>query len=129
MEAVGVGDGEFGVASRRESEVGDHALAEPRAVDALAEGLDGAGHLTAGDGGKHGRLGQRPLVALAQGGVQEMDSGRPYGDPDLTGARYRVLGPLVGEVLGGAEGVQADGVHGAEPSCVGVHPPSDLKHA
>lgn len=112
VDAVDVGDGEFGVASGGEAEVGDHALAEPQGGHALAEGLDDPGDLAAGDGGQFGRPGQRTLLPLAQGGVQEVDACRSYGDTDLAGARCRVLGGLVGEVLGGAEGVQADGAHG-----------------
>ena len=37
VQAVGVGDGELGVAAGREAEVGDDALAEPGGVGALAE--------------------------------------------------------------------------------------------
>ncbi|BBC34302.1 hypothetical protein SGFS_055960 [Streptomyces graminofaciens] len=37
---------------------------------------------------------------------------RGDGDTDLAGARPGVLDLLIGEVLGRAEGVQADGVHG-----------------
>ncbi|GAA2293112.1 hypothetical protein GCM10010431_09110 [Streptomyces kunmingensis] len=36
-------------------------------------------------------------------------------DTDLAGAGFGVLGLLVGEVLGGAEGVESDGVHGGSP--------------
>ena len=41
-----------------------------------------------------------------------MDAGRGDGDPHLAGAGDGVFGPLVAKVLGGAEGVEADGVHG-----------------
>lgn len=37
--------------------------------------------------------------------------GRGDGHPDLPRAGFGVLCPLVDEVLGGAEGVQANGVH------------------
>ncbi|GDY75895.1 hypothetical protein SAV31267_053800 [Streptomyces avermitilis] len=60
MEAVGIGDGEFGVAAGGEAEVGDDALAEPVARDARAEGLDGAGDLAAGNRGQRGGLGAGP---------------------------------------------------------------------
>jgi hypothetical protein len=112
VQSSDFGDRQFGVAAGDEAEVGDDPLAEPQVRDALAQRLDDAGDLAAGDGGQEGRLGRRSLCALAQGGVQEVDTRRPYGDTDLAGARPGVLDLLVGEVLGRAEGVQADGVHG-----------------
>lgn len=113
VDAVDIGDGQFGVAAGREAEVGDHALAEPQRRDTLAEGLDDTGDLAAGDGGQGRGFGRGPSHALAQGGVEEVDSGRFHGDTDLARARQRVRDLFVGEVLGRAEGVQADGVHGA----------------
>ncbi|GGT20246.1 hypothetical protein GCM10010271_24160 [Streptomyces kurssanovii] len=92
--------------------MGDDALAEPGGVGALAEGLDDAGDLAAGDRRQfHGDRVRAPR-ALAQSGVEEMDTGGGDGDPYLAGAGYGVVGRLVGQVLRGAEGVQADGVHG-----------------
>ncbi len=81
----------------------------------LPEGLDDARDLAAGDRGQGGKLGRRALGALAQGGVQEVDARRADGDPDLARARPRVLDLFEGEVLGRAEGVQADGAHGVPP--------------
>lgn len=68
-------------------------------------------------------------MSLAQGGVQEVDSGRPYGDTDLAGAGQWVVGDLVGEVLGGAEGMQTDGVHEEELPVSSGAPLFDLKRA
>ncbi|GAA0668080.1 hypothetical protein GCM10009535_54940 [Streptomyces thermocarboxydovorans] len=78
---------------------------------ALAERVHDAGYLAAGDGRQLDRGGGGALVPLPQGGVQEVDARGPYGDADLAGARPGVLGLLVGEVPGRAEGVQSDGVH------------------
>lgn len=115
VELVGLGDGEFGVAAGGVADVGDDVPAEPVGVGALAERFDGAGDFAAGDGGQRGGSGVRAGHALAQGGVEQVYAGGADGDPDLAGPGDGVLDALVGEVLGGAEGVEADGVHGGLP--------------
>lgn len=130
MEPVRVGDGEFGVAAGRHAEVGDDALAEQVGVGALADGLDDAGDFAAGDRRQLHGDGERAPRALAQRGVEEMDTGGGDGDPYLAGAGYGVVGRLVRQVLGGAEGVQADGVHGVGSLVVGSSGPLfNLKRA
>lgn len=112
VQAGGLRDGQFGVAAGGEADVGDHALAEPGGVDSLAGRIDRAGHLAAGDRGQRRQFGERALEAAPDRGVQEVHAGRRDGDADLAWSRYRVRRLLVREVLGRAEGVQADGVHG-----------------
>ncbi|CAM5533062.1 hypothetical protein SFUMM280S_07028 [Streptomyces fumanus] len=111
MQAGGVGDGEFGVAAGGEAEVGDDALAEPVARGARAEGVDHARDLAAGDGGQDRRRGGRALVALAQGGVQQVDARRAGAsvlvDVDLRGAApleiARGVDRLAGAVISPAQ--------------------------
>ncbi|GGZ26991.1 hypothetical protein GCM10010343_62890 [Streptomyces avidinii] len=52
------------------------------------------------------------LDAPAEAGVEEVDTGGGDGDADLAGGGNGDVRVLVGEVLGGAEGVEADGAHG-----------------
>ncbi len=121
MQPSGVGDRQLGVPAGDEAEVGDDPPAEPLGRGVRAERVDHPGDLTAGHGRQLGRGRAGAAQALAQGRVEEVDPGRPDGDPDLAGTGHRVLDPLVREVLGGAEGVQSDGVHGGSPwgRCVG----------
>ena len=111
VQAGRVRHGQLGVPAGREADVRDHALAEPLRGHALPDGLDGSGDLAARHRGQRGQLRQRPLVALADRGVDEVDSRRGDGDTHLARRRPGVLDLLVREVLGGAEGVEADGVH------------------
>ncbi len=131
VEAFGVGDGEFGVAAGREAQVGHHPPAEPPPVHAVAERVHDPGDLPgrARSAGA-GRSGQRALMALPQGRVEQVHPGRGDRDPHLAGARDRVGDLLVGQVLGRAERVQADGVHGTPQGDGAVCPRlSDLKRA
>ncbi|ESU49179.1 hypothetical protein P376_2834 [Streptomyces sp. HCCB10043] len=124
MEPVGLGDGEFGVPAGRRADMGDDALAEQARVGALAQRLDGPGDLAAGDGGQVDGGREGACLPFPQDRVQEVHAGRGHGDPDLAGAGNGVLGPLVHEVLGGAEGVKAYGVHeGLHGSRSGGHGP------
>ena len=83
VQAVDVGDGEFGVASGREAEVGDDPPAEPvrgrrrRRGPRRCRRPHGRGWWAAGWGRARGP------GARAQGGVEEVDSGRGDGDTDL----------------------------------------------
>jgi hypothetical protein len=92
--------------------VGDDAAAQPGRVHAVAQRLDGARDLAAGDG-RQLREGERPhRDARAQAGVDEVHAGGRHGDPDLVVAWVGRAGLLEDEVPGGAERVKADGVHG-----------------
>jgi uncharacterized protein (DUF2237 family) len=93
--------------------VGDDAAPDPGCLRAVALRLDPARDLTAGDGGQAGEGAHRD--ARPQAGVDEVHAGGLDGDPDLSGAGLRGADLLVAEVLGGPEGVEADGVHGGHP--------------
>src|SRR6478609_5395540 len=86
----------------------------PRRVDPGAEGVDDPGDLAARDRGELGE-GERAARGLpaAQGRVEQVDAVRAHGDADLARAGHGVGHLLEHEVLGRAEGVQADGVHGS----------------
>jgi hypothetical protein len=92
-----------------------------------AERVDGAGDLAAGDGGQLGRRPGAADGALAQCGVDEVDPGGGDPDADLAGAGVGVVDLLVDQVLGRAEGVQADGVHGGLLALSRVAPACNLK--
>lgn len=130
VEPVGVGDGEFGITAGGRAEMGDDAVAEQSGVGGPAEHVDRSGDFPAGDGGQLGGGREGACHALTQGGVQEVHARRGDGDTDLAGAGYGVVGRLVREVLGGAEGVEADGVHGGLPGSTGCRgSASDLNSA
>jgi len=112
VQRVGVAHRELGVAAARRPEVGRHAPAQPALVGARAHRIDDAGHLAPRYGRKLGQR-QRPLRAPgADHRVDDMQPGRGDGDPHLAGAGHGVVDLLVAQVLGRAEGVQADGAHG-----------------
>ena len=113
LEGRGVGDGQFGVAAGCRAEMDGDAPAEPAGVGPLAQQLDSAGDFAARDGGQVWQRQRADPVAAAERGVDQVHARCLHGDPDLAGSGYRIGDFLVRQVLGGAEGVQTDGVHGA----------------
>src|SRR5690606_5190036 len=111
-------DGLLGVAAGGGPQVGHDAPADPGRVDPLADGVDEARGLAAGDRGRFRRIVGDPLpIAGAERGVGEVDARGAGVDADLAGAGLGVGDPLVPEYLGAAELVLSDGVHVVSSPC------------
>ena len=86
------------------------AAADPVVVDVGADPVDHSTDLAPGHRRQLGKW-HRPRITLAEGGVQEVYAAGVDGDPDLVGGRVEIGQLVEDEVLGGAELVEADGVH------------------
>jgi hypothetical protein len=90
--------------------MGNGAPPDPLVVDPGANGVDRAGHLTAGH---HRQVGDgvAPSLAAADGRVDEMHAGGLDGDAHLTLGRNRIGALLVQQALRRSELVLPDRVH------------------
>ena len=114
-------------------------LPSQRSGGALAEGLDDAGDLAAGDRGQFGRRAPGPGRPSRRAVSSRCTPAAATAIRTWPGPGSGSVDLLVGEVLGRAEGVQTDGVHVGSPwGVLGARgvvarclraPASDLKRA
>ena len=107
------GHRELRVATAGPAEVGHHGTADPTGVDPAADRVDRAGHLPPRGHRQSGRGHRAAGPTGAQHGVQQVHTGRPHRDPQLTGRRLGIGHPLVAQCLRGTESVLSDREHAA----------------
>ena len=114
VQARRVGDDALGVAAARLAEVRDDAPADPGVVDVLAGRGDDARDLAARDRREVGQRERAHRGPAADRGVEEVDAGGGDVDEDLPRAGRRIVDLLPAQVVGRAELVQSDRVHGGD---------------
>jgi hypothetical protein len=105
---------QLGVPLAGHAQVGHDPAAQPRIVHALAHRVDHTADLAAGDGGQIGQRERPARSARADRRIEQVDTHGPHRDPHLPRLRLGVVDLLVDEVVGRAEGVEADGVHAVD---------------
>ena len=114
VQARRVGDDALGVAAARLAEVRDDAPADPGVVDVLADRGDDARDLAARDRREVGQRERAHRGPAADRGVEEVDAGGGDVDEHLPRAGRRIVDLLPAQVVGRAELVQSDRVHGGD---------------